>query len=97
MKKSCGLKMNIRVKDIIKNFSYTVSSNLVVLAVSSLIVLIIPKYIGIIEYGYWQIYVFYSSYVGFLHFGWSDGIYLRYGGAKYSELNKKLFFSQFYM
>lgn len=89
--------MNIRVKDIIKNFSYTVSSNLVVLAVSSLIVLIIPKYIGIIEYGYWQIYVFYSSYVGFLHFGWSDGIYLRYGGAKYSELNKKLFFSQFYM
>lgn len=89
--------MNIRIKDIIKNFSYTASSNLIVLAVSSLIILIIPRYIGINEYGYWQIYVFYSSYVGFLHFGWSDGIYLRYGGANYNDLNKKLFFSQFYM
>jgi O-antigen/teichoic acid export membrane protein len=57
----------------------------------------VPKLIGVKDYGYWQLYLFYSSYVGFLHFGWNDGIYLRYGGKKYGELNKELFFSQFYM
>ncbi|WP_260842616.1 MATE family efflux transporter [Siminovitchia fortis] len=62
-----------------------------------LVILIVPKLVGIKEYGYWQVYLFYSSYVGFLHFGWNDGIYLRYGGKKYSALDKNLFFSQFYM
>lgn len=52
--------------------------------------------IGVEEYGYWQLYLFYASYVGFLHFGWNDGIYLRFGGNNYDSLNKKLFFSQFY-
>jgi len=52
---------------------------------------------GVEEYGYWQLYLFYSAYVGFLHFGWNDGIYLRYGGTEYKELDKELFFSQFYM
>ncbi|WP_340394536.1 hypothetical protein [Paenibacillus sp. FSL E2-0177] len=65
--------------------------------VSTLVILIIPKLIGIKEYGYWQLYLFYSSYVGFLHFGWLDGIYLRYGGKEYRDLDKKLFCSQFYM
>ncbi|HEM3688439.1 TPA: hypothetical protein U1D21_001468 [Streptococcus suis] len=75
--------------------SYTISSNLLSLIVSALVILIIPKLIGVEEYGYWQLYIFYSSYVGFLHFGWSDGIYLRYGGYEYDKLEKKLFFSQF--
>jgi O-antigen/teichoic acid export membrane protein len=81
----------------IRNFSYTLSSNLISLVISTLVVLVIPKLIGVEEYGYWQLYLFYSAYVGFLHFGWSDGIYLRYGGKEYDKLNKPLFFSQFYM
>lgn len=83
--------------NLIKNFSYTLSSNFVSLIVSTLVILVIPKLIGINEYGYWQLYMFYSSYVGFLHFGWNDGIYLRYSGKQYNELDKRLFFSQFYM
>jgi O-antigen/teichoic acid export membrane protein len=89
--------LNIKAVNFIKNFSYTITSNLISLFVSILVVLIVPKLIGIEEYGYWQLYLFYSSYVGFLHFGWNDGIYLRYGGKKYEALDKKLFFSQFYM
>jgi O-antigen/teichoic acid export membrane protein len=80
-----------------KNFSYTLSSNLISMIISTLVILIVPKLIGVEDYGYWQLYLFYSSYVGFLHFGWNDGIYLRYGGKEYSELNKSLFFSQFWM
>ncbi|MEC1771910.1 oligosaccharide flippase family protein [Schinkia azotoformans] len=89
--------MNNKVVNFIKNFSYALSSNLVTLLISTLIVLIVPKLIGVEEYGYFQLYIFYSSYVGFLHFGWNDGIYLRYGGKEYKDLNKKLFFSQFVM
>lgn len=81
--------------NIIRNLKYTISSNLISLFISMLVILIIPKVISIEEYGYWQLYIFYSSYVGFLHFGWNDGIYLRFGGSEYENLDKNLFHSQF--
>lgn len=81
----------------LKNFSYTISSNLISLIISTLVVLVVPKLVGVKEYGYWQLYLFYSSYVGFLHLGWSDGIYLRYGGEEYNSLDKRIFSSQFYL
>lgn len=80
-----------------KNFSYTLSSNLISMIISTIVILVVPKLIGVEEYGFWQIYLFYSAYIGFMHFGWNDGIYLRYGGKDYSDLNKDLFFSQFWM
>ncbi|MEK4039045.1 hypothetical protein NYE44_24285 [Paenibacillus sp. FSL L8-0493] len=89
--------MNIKAMSFIKNMSYTISSNLITLIISTLGILVIPKLLGVEDYGYWQLYLFYASYVGFLHFGWTDGIYLRYGGDEYNELDKKLFFSQFVM
>nr|WP_077358726.1 hypothetical protein [Virgibacillus halodenitrificans]CDQ31406.1 hypothetical protein BN993_00783 [Virgibacillus halodenitrificans] len=89
--------MNNKAVTFIKNFSYTLSSNLISLVISTIVILFVPKLIGVEDYGYWQLYLFYSSYVGFLHFGWNDGIYLRYGGEEYRELDKKLFFSQFWM
>lgn len=90
-------ELNSKAINFIKNFSLALTSNLVSLLVSTLVVLVVPKLIGVEEYGYWQLYLFYSSYVGFLHFGWNDGIYLRYGGKEYNELDKGLFFTQFYM
>lgn len=89
--------MNERAKTVLRNFSYALTSNLVLLIFSTLVLLIVPKVMGVEEYGYWQLYLFYSSYVPFFLFGWNDGIYLRYGGAEYSDLDKGLFFSQFYM
>lgn len=89
--------MNNKARSILKNFSYSIISNLVSLITASLVILVIPKLIGVEEYGYWQLYLFYSTYVGFMHFGWNDGVYLRYGGKTYGELNKPLFFSQFWM
>lgn len=89
--------LNKNFKILIKNFSYTLTSNLISMVISALVILVIPKIIGVEEFGYWQIYLFYSSFVGFLHFGWNDGIYLRYGGEKYENLNKQTFFSQYVM
>ncbi|ULT56775.1 oligosaccharide flippase family protein [Neobacillus drentensis] len=81
----------------IKNFSYTITSNLISLLISTLMVIILPRLIGAKDYGYWQLYLFYATYVGFFQFGWNDGIYLRYGGKEYIDLDKRLFFSQFWM
>lgn len=89
--------MNKGVSSIFKNISYAVMSNLTSLVVSSLVILIVPKLIGVEEYGLWQFYLFCAGYVGFLHFGWIDGIYLRYGGEDYRNLNKPQFYSQFLM
>lgn len=89
--------LNTKAIQFIKDFSYSLVSNLISLAVSVLVILVVPKLIGVEEYGYWQLYLFYIAYVGFLHFGWNDGIYLRYGGAEYKSLDKGLFYSQFQM
>jgi O-antigen/teichoic acid export membrane protein len=92
-----GLSVNTKVRILIKNFSYSFLSNFVSLVISTLVISIVPKILGFKEYGYWQLYLFYTSYTALLHFGWNDGIYLRYGGKEYNQLDKNLFFSQFWM
>lgn len=88
--------MNLKAKAVIKNLYYTVAANFATLAISILLNLFVPKLLGVKEYSYWQLYVFYSSYVGFLHFGWVDGIYLKIGGSEYEDLDKKSLGSQFW-
>lgn len=88
--------MNEKAKSIVKNLYYTVAANFATLAISVLLNLFVPKLLGVKEYSYWQLYVFYSSYVGFLHLGWVDGIYLKIGGAEYEDLDKRKFGSQFW-
>lgn len=79
------------MKKLLLNSSYAITSNLLSLLVSTLVILILPKLIGVEEYGYWQLYLFYTSYVGFAHLGWIDGIYLKYGGEEYERLDKQKF------
>lgn len=88
--------LNVKFRTIITNFSYTVTSNLVSTIISTLIVMIVPKLIGVSEYGYWQLFIFYTSYLGFFNVGWVEGIYLRYGGVEYNKLDRNLFASQFF-
>lgn len=88
--------MKIKYKEFITNLSYTLTSNIVSMIISTLIIMIIPKLIGVSEYGYWQLYIFYTGYLGFFNIGWVEGIYLRYGGAEYHKLDKGLFASQFW-
>ena len=58
--------------------------------------MVVPKFLSVDDYGMWQLFLFYFSYLGFLHFGWEDGIYLRYAGKEFSELSPKKFSGQFY-
>ncbi len=81
---------------ILKNISYSLGGNLLSFVVSAMMVLVVPKFLPILDYSMWQLFLFYFSYVGFFHFGWEDGIYLRYAGKRYEELDKKLFAGQLY-
>lgn len=82
-------------KGMICNISYSFAANILYLFVSGMMVIVIPKFISINDYGIWQLFLFYFSYIGFLHFGWEDGIYLRYAGENYNKLPKKCFSGQF--
>ena len=81
-------------KKIIDNLSVAFFANLISLMSSTLLTLVLPKFIGVTEYSYYQLYVFYVGYVGFLGFGWIDGVYLKYGGQYYSSIDKENISSQ---
>lgn len=87
--------MNDKAKTIFKNLNYIISANFFVLIISFVLNLIIPKFLGITEYSFWQLYVFYSSFAGFFHLGWIDGIYLKIAGEEYKDLEKDIYGSQF--
>lgn len=89
--------MNKNAKYLIRNITYTILSNGVNLVMSILVAFIVPKLLGVKEYSYWQLYAFYASYVGFFHFGWADGIYLRFGGQRYENLDRSYFATQFWL
>ena len=81
---------------IIKKISYSVFANVISLLVSIFMVIIVPKFLSLEDYGLWQLFLFYYSYIGFFHFGWEDGIYLRYAGNSFETLDSKLFAGQLY-
>lgn len=64
---------------------------------STLLTLLLPKILGVEDFGYWQLFIFYAGYVGFFHLGINDGIYLSEGGRRRSEIDKKEINSQFWL
>ena len=89
--------MKESVRGVVKKLSYSVSANFLNLLISVFVSFIVPKVLDVEQYGYWQLYIFYVGYVGFFHFGVADGIYLRYGGEFYDELDKPLMSSQIWI
>ena len=74
------------MKEFIKKVSWITIANATSMVVSVLITIVLPKYISTTEYGYWQIYLLFVTYIGCIHLGLPDGIYLRYSGKTYSEV-----------
>lgn len=70
-------------------------SSIISMVISAVVVLIVPKQMTTVGYGYYQLYILYTGYAGFFQFGLIDGIYIRYGGAYYDKLDKKAMYSQF--
>lgn len=85
----------ITTKKFATNVILSIVAQIVSLAVSFVLTLIVPKFIDEYQYAYWQTYVLYVGYVGVLHFGLLDGLVLRYSKYDYEELDKRVLRSQF--
>lgn len=71
-----------------RNILYSVSAQVISLAVSFITGLVVPKFIPEIQYAYWQTYVLYVGYAGVFHFGILDGLVLRFSQYDYGKLDK---------
>ena len=49
---------------------------------------IVPAVLSLDSYAYVKTYALYISYIGFLHFGFIDGMYIKYGGKDIKEVDK---------
>ncbi|WP_249629884.1 lipopolysaccharide biosynthesis protein [Streptococcus uberis] len=78
-----------------KNLLAAFSAQGVSLLISILMSLFVPKILGITEFSYWQLFIFYIGYAGFFHFGYNDGLYLKLGGKDYKDLNHSSLGKQF--
>jgi O-antigen/teichoic acid export membrane protein len=75
--------------------SMSLFSNVFVLLIQTAIFLFVPKIIGKTEFAYWQLYIFYSTYVSLANLGWPDGLHLKHGGQELESLNKSSISGQY--
>lgn len=69
------------------NLTYAIIAQGITLASSVFMSLIVPKLLGVEDYAYWQLFVLYSGYIGLALFGIHDGVFLRLGGARVTEIS----------
>lgn len=70
-----------------KGLMYVFLANLLNLCISLIKGFVLPKYLSIEAYAMIQSYLLYVSYIGLLHFGYLDGLYLKYGGQKFENID----------
>ena len=63
-------------------------TNIINLVFSLITNFVLPKYLSIDVYADIKTYQFYINYIGVLHLGFVDGMYLKYGGKTYFEIDK---------
>lgn len=64
-------------------------ANIINMALGVITSFILPKYLSIESYGYYKVFTNIVSYLGVIHLGFIDGIYLKYGGWELSKVNLK--------
>lgn len=84
-------------KSTINNLKYSLASQALSIILGILRAIAIPIYLGITEFGYWQIYLLYAAFAGIFSYGFIDGIYLRYGHLQEIQLPLKSLRSSFYI
>ncbi len=90
------IRMNSKFKKFLKGFLHALSANIIRLLISIVLTLLLPKLLGVEEYSYWQLYLFYVTYTAYSSLGFCEGVYLKHGGKEYKELEPKMIGSQFW-
>ena len=76
--------MNIK-----KGITYVFIANALNLLIGLFSGFILPKFLSIETYSSIKLYQMYITYIGILHLGYSDGMYLYYGGKNINNVPKK--------
>jgi len=87
----------VNKKKLAINILYAFAAQGLSMALSVLMSLIVPKMLGVEQFSYWQLFIFYSGYVGMFHFGLTDGVYLKLGGKASDKIDKKELSSMFWI
>ena len=89
--------MNVKITEKITNISVSIAANIFSMLFSVIMILVAPKIIGVEGYGSWQLYIFYITLGAWFQFGWVDGVFLRYAGILYDDINKNKISTQFWL
>ena len=84
-------KNNSQINKPISSVIKIAISNLLKVLAGVLVGFLLPKIIGVADYGYYRTFTLYVSYAGLLSFGFVEGLLLIYGGKDLSELPKEKF------
>lgn len=87
--------MNQKVLKLFKNIAYAVGANVSRIVTTLILTLVLPRLMSVEDYSYWQLYLFYGTYLIYSSVGWCEGTYLKYGGCKYNEVDGRRLASQF--
>lgn len=85
----------MNVKELTTSYLYAFLSQAVGMTASIATSFLIPKVLGTTEFAYWQLFIFYTSYVGFFALGSIDGLYLIHGGTRREKADISDFKSQY--
>ncbi len=88
--------VNKKVSRFIGNIFSSMTVNASRIIITFLLTLILPKFLGEADYSYWQLYLFYFTYLAYTSLGWCEGTYLKYGGMEYDELPANKMAGQFW-
>lgn len=75
----------------IKNVFNVFMSNITIIFSGVVNGLLLPKLLGVTDYGFYKIFNLYITYVVFFDFGITNGVYLLYGGYRIIDLPKERF------
>lgn len=79
-----------------KGFFYVFIANLINLVISLFTGFVLPKFLSITSYSTIKLFQLYIGYIGILHLGYSDSIYLKYGGKTADNIDKKEVCNEFF-
>lgn len=78
-----------------KGMMYVLIANVINLIISLFTGFVLPKLLSIDSYANIKLFQLYITYIGILHFGFADGMYLKNGGKSIDNVNRKEILDEF--
>lgn len=76
--------------NVVKDITKVSSANIIGLFSSVVTGFLVPAFLSLEQYAYLKTFALVLSFAGILHFGYIDGIYIKYGGKYSSEIDNRM-------